>query len=653
MNGMRRYLSVVGVLLLFLVARAQPTDSLFRALVLARADGLRIELLEQLSLEYRKANIDSAMKYAQGALALSEATDELTAKEKVGHRVNGLNMVGTCHAMQGNLEAAFGYFHRSLALNMERKDKRATVKSLNNLGNTSLFAAKLDDALSYYLQSLQLAEELKLPKDIAATAGNIGIVYHRLGQKEKAIDYYQLSIRTNDESGNARDNSEVSVNMGLVHGDMGNDSLNLLYQLKALKLFEQEEDLFGQARVYNNIALIYERKEDYDRALELYSKAVALREESGHVGGNTIVYHNIGLIHTYQKQFGQAILFLNKSREMAEASKDYYLLQEIYLNLANAYAQNGDPQKAFELMQLQDAAKDSVYNATSSERIAEMQTRYETEQKDMQILLLEAETEKDEALLVKRNLLIAGLIVGIVLVLLTGAFFINRYRVRQQQQREIAILETKQQERIRIARDMHDDIGAGLTRISLGSERAKMELQGDGGEQSKVRQQLDRLAAESRALTRSLGEIIWTMNPRNDMLDHLFAYIRNYAYDFLEGAGVQCRIEFPDLPRDKPLGTEVRRNIFLIVKEALNNTVKHAEATEVILGLEMAGGYCTLMIRDNGKGIHGTGGGNGGNGLANMKKRGAELGARLRIESAEGQGTTILLENIPLEISRK
>jgi signal transduction histidine kinase len=615
------------------------------------SDSTTIRLLEQRSLEFRKENIDSALKYAQAALVLTEMTHELSAEEQASHRVTTLNMVGTCFAMQGNLDAAFVYFKRSLAINLDRKDHLAVVKSFNNLGNTSLFAGKLDDALGYYLQSLSLAEELQLPKDIAAAAGNIGIVYHRLGKLQKAIDYYQLSIRTNDNSGNPQDNSEVSVNIGLVYGDLGNDSLNLAYQLKALKLFELDEDHFGMARVYNNIALIHERRKEYAQALDLYFKAVAMREATGQVGGNTITYHNIGLIYAYQKEFAKAITYLQRSREMAEASEDYYLLQEICLNLADAYAQSGNPAKAFETMQCHAAAKDSVYNASSAEQIAEMQTRYETEKKDIQIQLLQAETDKDDALVQKRNIQLAGLGAGIVLLAIIGSLFFSRYRARQRQQREIAILETKQQERIRIARDMHDDIGAGLTRISLSSERAKAGLQRDGTTQEKVRLQLDKLSAESRALTRSLGEIIWTMNPHNDTLDSLAAYLRNYAYDFLENAGIQCHIQFPDLPPDRPLSTEVRRNIFLIVKESLNNIVKHAEARNVTLRLEMDGGYCALTVQDDGKGMRSAA--SSGNGLANMKKRATEMGATFDIQGVEGKGTILSIQGIPVKNTTK
>lgn len=647
---MRRELKIMAILVCASqLLHAQKSDSLLGALARSKSDTARITCLNLLSLEYRKINIDSALLFARKAARLTEETAELPSDSRRGvYRVSAMNNMATCFAIQGNMDSAFVLFRQALRLNRERKDLAAISKSLNNLGNASLFAGKLDDALTYYLESLSLAEKLKLPNDIANTAGNIGIIYHRLGNKQEAIRYYRQSILTNEQAGHPAYNSEALVNLGLVYGDLGNDSLNMHYQQQALRYFEADGDKIGIARVYNNIALIYERRKDYEGALKYYFKAIETRKETGQASGNAITYHNIGLIYLHQGKPAQAIDYILKGREIGEQSRDYYFLKEVYHSLAMAYEKAGDFSKAYAFMQAFAAAKDSVYNETSSRQIAEMQTKYETEKRENEILLLKSKAEKDELLLQKRNLQVAGVALGSLLVLITGFLFFNRYRAQQKRQKELAILETRQKERMRIARDMHDDIGSGLTRISLASEQARMNLAGEGP----VNDQLAKLSAQSQQLTRNLGEIIWTMNPKNDTLEGLCSYIRNYTYDFLDQANIACELDFPEIIPAAALTPEARRNVFMIVKEALNNIVKHAQATQIVFTLKAETRSFSFAIKDNGKGIDSSPGQHG-NGLMNMKKRAEEMGASFTITTSPGNGTTLVMEGIQYENTTK
>lgn len=235
----------------------------------------------------------------------------------------------------------------------------------------------------------------------------------------------------------------------------------------------------------------------------------------------------------------------------------------------------------------------------------------------------------------------ATLLVGIVLL-------ISRRRLKlklERYERQHAI----ERERSRIAQDIHDNLGASLTRISLLSQSAYSEL--DNPPQAAT--QLDRIYSTSRELTRAMDEIVWAVNPQHDTLDSLASYLGKFAQDFVGPLHIRCRLDVPVQLPSWPVTAEVRHNLFLAFKEALHNVVKHAAATEIYISLSTSDNVFTLTLRDNGKGfVPETVLKNratrpdadrfaGGNGLLNMQQRLEKLAGRFEIESEPGKGTTI------------
>jgi signal transduction histidine kinase len=191
---------------------------------------------------------------------------------------------------------------------------------------------------------------------------------------------------------------------------------------------------------------------------------------------------------------------------------------------------------------------------------------------------------------------------------------------------------------------MHDEVGASLTRINILSELAKKE-QNKPEEALKIINQISEISGD---VVDEMSEIIWAMNPRNDMLDNFTSYIRQYASSYLESAMIQGRFHFPEVVPVQPMSSELRRNLFLIVKEALHNIVKHAVAGLVQMHLNYSEGNLEIIISDDGKGFVEEKMKRSGNGLVNMHKRMEDLGGRFYITSEPGKGTRIELSvNFP------
>jgi signal transduction histidine kinase len=243
--------------------------------------------------------------------------------------------------------------------------------------------------------------------------------------------------------------------------------------------------------------------------------------------------------------------------------------------------------------------------------------------------------------------------VGIVLELiffLLGITYKNRSelirRVKEQEamklaaekkefETQLAIIKAQQEVRNRISADMHDDLGAGMTTIRLYSELAKNKLTDN------PIPEIEKISSSANELLNKMNAIIWSMSSSNDSLGNMVAYIRSYALEYFENTGVDCRISIPDkLPNIEVIG-EIRRNVFLVVKEALNNILKHSKATEVTITLERSAEGLTLFIHDNGVGIDLNALRQFGNGLKNMKKRMEDIAVEFSIEKKNGTLITL------------
>jgi signal transduction histidine kinase/ligand-binding sensor domain-containing protein len=217
----------------------------------------------------------------------------------------------------------------------------------------------------------------------------------------------------------------------------------------------------------------------------------------------------------------------------------------------------------------------------------------------------------------------------------------SRVMVKRKLQRQLEQLEQERalaQERERIARDLHDDLGSSLARISLLSGL----LKADRNNPTQVESHAVKISQSADQTVRALEEIVWAVRPGSDSLQSLVEYIAHFANELFDGGEIRCRLDLPhDLPA-RPLPPDVRHNIFLVVKEALTNTLKHAAAREVRISAEATADALKIMVQDDGKGFD-TNRQSRGNGLGNMRRRAQAMGETVSIESRPGQGTTVRL----------
>lgn len=192
-----------------------------------------------------------------------------------------------------------------------------------------------------------------------------------------------------------------------------------------------------------------------------------------------------------------------------------------------------------------------------------------------------------------------------------------------------------ERERLRIARDLHDDLGARLTHISLMSGLAEKDPHTPSSRES-----FQRISGMARELVAALSQTVWTVNPEHDHLEALVNYLCQLTQNISEPAHLRCRIHFCEVPGERRVTSETRHHVTLAVKEALHNAIKYSHATEIVLGIEFADPHLKISITDDGEGFD-SATVVPGNGLANMRHRMSLLGGSVSIKSVAGEGATV------------
>jgi signal transduction histidine kinase len=207
---------------------------------------------------------------------------------------------------------------------------------------------------------------------------------------------------------------------------------------------------------------------------------------------------------------------------------------------------------------------------------------------------------------------------------------------RKELEKQVAVMQAHQEERERISADIHDELGSGMTTIRLMSEIAKNKMK------ENIPVEIEKISNSANEVLNKMNAIIWSMNSSNDTLDSLVSYIRAYATEFFDSTPIDCKVNMPGVIPNKDLSGDKRRNIFLCVKETLNNVLKHSKASKVNIDIT-TDGILKVDITDNGVGIDHEKLRRFGNGLKNIERRMKSIGGSYKIINNNGTETKLEL----------
>jgi signal transduction histidine kinase len=394
----------------------------------------------------------------------------------------------------------------------------------------------------------------------------------------------------------------------------------------------------------NNLGIVYKYQGNYPKAVEYYNRSLDIAKSVGHQFLIAANMTNIGNVYAMQKDYLKAIEYNTDGLNTALKINAMNVVVEASGSIAEDYAGMKNYEKAYEWHQKFSQYSDSVFNKERTQQVNELESKYQTAKKEKEItqlkeqqLINQLNIVSQKILLQKRNYQFAG-IGGTILLLAVVTFLLyNRQQLKQKQQREKAVFEAEYKERKRISREMHDDIGAGLTQITLMSEHARIH------NQPTYVNDLSAIALTSRKLISNMSEIVWSLNPENKTLEQLFAYLREQLNNLLEYSDMDYAIDFDETNAGITLSNEQKRNIILATKEIVHNAVKYSKAKNISIKAAVENDILSFNIEDNGCGFD-TSAGFTGNGLRNIKQRIEEIGGQLSINSVKGESTAFVYQ---------
>ncbi|MCK4421681.1 GGDEF domain-containing protein [candidate division WOR-3 bacterium] len=377
----------------------------------------RVEVLDKLAKAYREISPKKTLEYSKEALELSQ---ELNYKK--GEALS-LHNFGLGYYYLGDYEKALDYNLKSLEIRKKTDDKDGIAASLYNIGRVYVDLSNYDKALEYYLRSLKIREIIGDKKDIAASLNDIGIIYDNLGRYKKALEYYLQSLEIRELIEDKNGIAASLNNTGIAYDNLDDSNKALKYYLKALKIYEEIGNNKGIAASLNNIGLVYENSGNYKKSLEYQLRSLKIEKEIGNKYGIAISLNNIGSLYLKLKNYDEAFSYLEQGLNLAKEIRAKVSIQDSYRHLSELYSTKGNYKKALEYYELYSEAKDSIFTKEGSKKIAEMQTKYETEKKEKEIGLLKKDKVIEQS---RKRMFVFSLIVTLSII----AFLIYLYRLK-------------------------------------------------------------------------------------------------------------------------------------------------------------------------------------------------------------------------------
>ncbi|HMX04912.1 MAG TPA: histidine kinase [Chitinophagales bacterium] len=351
------------------------------------------------------------------------------------------------------------------------------------------------------------------------------------------------------------------------------------------------------------------------------------------------VTSNLGDFYVQTGNDELAIRYLLESNKICTDQELKTQLITNYKLLATVYINQGRTADAYEAVSQALALNEEVYTLEKTEKIAQLQLAYETEKKD-RIIAEEKATSAMQAGVIARQRFVGSLLAGGALIIIGGILFYMRQR---QLKRKLEYEKKLADDRLRISADLHDEIGSALSSIGLYSEVLKNTLQ--ASDYPAAINYGSEIANTSRELMDNMSDLVWAVNPRNDSFEQLTTRLSNFGYKIFGAGNTNFKVEITGDISSKEVPMAVRHQIYMILKEALNNSAKYAQAKNVLLSIKYKPDSINLSVTDDGRGFDIANAGNG-NGLQNMRRRAENIDAQFDICS--GNTGTQLTFNIPI-----
>ncbi|MGD8778924.1 MAG: sensor histidine kinase [Ignavibacteria bacterium] len=621
----------------------------------------RVDVLNNIASGLKYVSTDSVLLYSQEALKLADDLDYLH-----GQSYSYSNMAFV-HVYRGQKDSAYLFLEKALAIDSISGNKEDEAEHRLFYGNALMQFEEYEKASQSFIEALEYFEKTEDKYYTSKINGHLGIVFACLNDYQTSLEYFNKALtqyrKINDSFGVAM----VTTNLGYLHLKLKKYNEAISYFKESLLFYKGKEYNSNLANLYSNMGECYTAMEEYNSALKYLTLAQEYLEKNSALNTQAFIYNHIADIYiktgklTEGKQYlKQAVDVANRIEHKTELITTYKLYHDYYLN-------TGDAKNAQLYFDKYVALKDSISNAERHEQVATLKTKYETEKKEKENAILQADLElKENDLAVQRRLIWFVSIIGLLLIAV--GYFFNRslkhknvilqkenkikeaeketikHETIAKQQVEFSqkLIEKQEEERERIAGELHDDIGQELL-------IAKNKLL------------LDSKNEPNNKSTTEVSEIISNVIEGLSIMSHNLSPLELEELGLTETISVMInRVENSSNIKfnlgteniDTILDEKEQINLYRVIQEAVNNIIKHSKATTANLVIKRLDKEILIKISDNGIGFDNSGTGSDIDrphfGLSGMKERVKLLHGEFNIFSEADSGTEIKI-SLPVD----
>ena len=622
-------------------AQFEKRDSLVKLVSSVSKDSSAVKLYLEIGSLYEDNDPVMALLYFRKAEALCGEIDYLSGNLKT------MRSLANVYRIQGQFDSTLHFYRKTFLLAENNSDSLNIGIALFNIGSTYRSMTKFDSALHYCLQGAKIIESFG---DIAAQSrmnNGMQLLYYYLPNYEKASSYGEKSVKQAREVKDENLLLQALSNLSMSYKDLQQLDKSLSVLTEALKLAEKAGDVYSASAILLNMGGVYLEKKDYAQLRKYGLKSLDLHREIGAKDGECTSLRAIAISYLQEGNYPMALDYAQNAYNIANANNYKLEKASCLKTLSNISYAMQDLDQGEIYFNESDDMSEALFKESYLESAAEFEKKYESDKKDNKLKLQQAELQRKSFL--NTMLIVAGVTL-LLLLLLSYRNYSQKQIIQQQRINELetekkltateAVLKGEEQERTRLAKDLHDGLGGMLSGIKYAFQNMKGNLIMTPDNQQAFERSMDMLDSSIKEMRR----VAHNMMPEALVKFGLDTALKDFCNDINQNGIVKIDYQSIDL-ESAGIDQTTAINIYRIVQELVNNILKHASAKSVFLQVTNTNGQLSVTVEDDGKGFDTSIlSMEKGMGWNNIQSRIKFLNGKIDVQSDPGKGTSIHFE---------
>ncbi|MEP7323609.1 MAG: sensor histidine kinase [Saprospiraceae bacterium] len=555
----------------------------------------------------------------------------------------------------GNRDSAALLYHRELSIYLTLHDSSGMAATYNNIGSNYRQAYQPDSAIPYLLKAVDLNLKLKQYKNVASGYANLGNLFSDQKLHEKGIEYLKKALAIRLEYGDEKGSPFTYNNIAVAFGTNGQLDSAFYYSKKGIDVALKFENYFVAGVIEGGLAHLYNEQNKYPEAIAFASKSLEYLQKVNRKANMVFPYINLATAYNRLNQPQKALEYAGQGYKIMKDLDLISPMEVYYEEMAKSYELLGHDKESLiwfkKFMQLDD----SLFKSENTKNLADAEAKYQNQKKENELTSQRLNLAHQSNKILKQRIWITGMVIGLLFLVIFSILYFNRYRLKKQTELDAAVIQEQKQgleaiiaaqeeERKRIAKDLHDGVAQELVALKLGFNLLELKI----NSKSTIHpEQVSTLSKQLDETTTEVRNIAHLMLPPTLEHQGLGPTLELLLANTLKNAGIDYKINIAGLSAG--LNDKIEIGIYRIAQEIINNIIKHAHAKHVLFYLTLAGNILTLTVQDDGQGFNEQGiHQRSSMGLLNIVSRVATLGGTYKFENAEPHGTnSIVIIPIP------